>query len=310
MSGQGSRYADRIGTSSLDFTVDAIEGLLSRPTSADGKRQRAVLALLLEHEAEGTIPTNVRFLFYELEQVGIVSKNFARGKRHDGTNLSEALMVLREHEIIPWSWVSDETRTVDVWRHAPSVKEFLLDDAEVARLNPWGDDEPPLLIVEGRDLAGVLRDLAYRYTVHLAGTAGQAGGFLRTDVLPIYEESERRVLYLGDLDLSGDQIEANTRAVLEREGGEAESWERIAITEEQAAELAAAGASPIEKVDKRYKPPKRHLGWETEALGQRLVIDLVRSAFDDLLPEPIEDVRVREAAERADAIKRLKRWRT
>ena len=38
--------------------------------------QHACLALLREHEREDTIPTNGRFLFYELEQRGIVPKAY------------------------------------------------------------------------------------------------------------------------------------------------------------------------------------------------------------------------------------------
>jgi hypothetical protein len=51
---------------------------LSAPESKAGKLQRACLALLQEHERAGTIPTNGRFLFYELEQQGVVPKALPR----------------------------------------------------------------------------------------------------------------------------------------------------------------------------------------------------------------------------------------
>ena len=49
---------------------------LSAPESRAGRLQRACLALLRQHEREGTIPTNGRFLFYELEQQGVVAKAY------------------------------------------------------------------------------------------------------------------------------------------------------------------------------------------------------------------------------------------
>ncbi len=42
-----------------------MEGL-SKPDTKAGRYQRACLELLREHEAEGAIPTSIRFLFYEL----------------------------------------------------------------------------------------------------------------------------------------------------------------------------------------------------------------------------------------------------
>jgi len=63
-------------------------------------------------------------------------------------------------------------------------------------------------------LAGVLRNVASAYLVQIAPTNGQCGGFLRTDVAPLLSPGQR-VGYLGDQDLCGGQIEANTRKVLE-----------------------------------------------------------------------------------------------
>ena len=48
--------------------------------------------------------------------------------------------------------------------------------------------------------------------MRIAATNGQVGGFLHTDVAPVLNDSAR-VLYLGDFDLAGNDIEANTRRV-------------------------------------------------------------------------------------------------
>ena len=95
----------------------------------------------------------------------------------------------------------------------------MLDVLPAARLDPWAGDAP-LILTESRSLAGVLRALVREYAALIAATNGQIGGFLHTEIIPILRPGQR-ILYLGDLDLSGGQIEANTRHVLEREVGRA-----------------------------------------------------------------------------------------
>ena len=108
--------------------------------------------------------------------------------------------------------------------------------------------------------------------------------------------AHRRVLYLGDHDHQGGQIEANTRHVLADIVGAELDWQRVAITAEQ---IAERGLTPIRKRDRRYKPARWHDAWETEALGQQTVVSLLRDALDALLPAPLDAVRTREREERA-----------
>jgi hypothetical protein len=214
--------------------------------------------------------------------------------------VTDGLTWLREQGLIPWAWIEDETRTVTVWRYAETVGLYLLDTVATAQINPW-DAAPPLILTESRATAGVLKHaVAAEYLCPIAGTAGQAAGFLRTEVAPLLEGNDRHVLYLGDLDRSGADIEANTRSVLERATGRGIDWRRLGMTEAQAAER---GIEPILKVDGRDH--KRHEAIEVEALGQSAVVELVRDALDELLPEPLSDVRERERVQRVATAKLL-----
>jgi hypothetical protein len=143
-----------------------------------------------------------------------VSKRRTGARRADQGTI-DALMWLRDHELVPWHWIVDERRTVTDWPYAATVADYMRDRLDEATINPWGTT-PPLLLVESRSLGGVLRNLAGRYSVAIAPTNGQVGGFLRTDIAPLLP---RPVLYLGDHDLSGDQIEAKTRRVLGTRSG-------------------------------------------------------------------------------------------
>jgi hypothetical protein len=51
-------------------SADERERLLSGSHTKRGRIQRVVLDLLDQHEADGGLPTNGRFVFYELEQQG------------------------------------------------------------------------------------------------------------------------------------------------------------------------------------------------------------------------------------------------
>jgi hypothetical protein len=65
------------------------------------------------------------------------------------------------------------------------------------------------------------------------------------------------------------------------------------------------GLTPIIKTDRRYTSGGAHEAVETEALSQRLIVQIVRDRLDALLPEPQEAVRSREAAEQARLRARL-----
>ncbi len=216
---------------------EEIEKKLSKPDSKAGRLQRHCLNLLAEHRRDGAIPTSGRFLFYELVSRGVVPKDHYRDEtgnkksRTPAQDVADASWHLRRKaRIVPMDWIVDETRDLDSWQYAPSVGKYVEDTLPFARIDLWEDAAPPLIICESRSLAGVLRHIARDYLCPIAATNGQVGGFLHTTVGPLIEEGggTRRVLYFGDLDLSGGHIEENTRNELS-EYGELD-WQRLAIT--------------------------------------------------------------------------------
>ena len=151
-----------------------------------------------------------------------------------------------------------------------------------------------MILTESRSLAGVLRHIVVDYRARVASTNGQCGGFLRTNIAPQLKAGDR-VIYLGDLDLSGGQIEGNTQDVLEREISGALAWERLALTKTQVREY---DLPVIVKHDRRYKDGRPHEAVETEAISQRVLIDILQARLDALLPEPLTHVHEREAHQR------------
>jgi hypothetical protein len=264
------------------------------------RTERVVLDLLNEHDAEGALPTTIRFLFYELEQRGQACKpdpNDPRRNRRRSVgwppgsqDVTDAVTRLRNDDRIPWNWIADTERGLTQWAFAGTVAGYLKDRLPEATINPWGDEPPPVILTESKGMAEVLEATVNAYVCPIGGTKGQSAGFLRTMVAPLLVGPARRVLYLGDRDRSGHDIEANTRGTLEAEAGPLD-WTRIGMTEAQ-----TAGIEPIWKVDGR--DGRGDWAWEVESLGQAAVVALVRDALDERMPEPIASVHEREDAER------------
>jgi hypothetical protein len=127
-------------------------GLSATDTKA-GKLQRACLDLLREHERDGAIPTNAKFLFYEAEQRGVVPKHYLDERGHKKPrqplqDITDALTYLRERDIIPWWCIEDPSRVLDDWMFATSVYAYVADAMGRARIDVWKGEPPPLYLFE------------------------------------------------------------------------------------------------------------------------------------------------------------------
>jgi hypothetical protein len=212
------------------------EGLSALHT-AGGKLQHIALARLREKYDLDEIRTSIRFLFYELEQASQLSKRVinldgTEGKRKPAQNLTDAVTRLRETGLVPWDWIVDDSRSVSGWRSAATVRDFVLESLDRARLDPWQGGVRPVILTESRTIGGVLaRGIARDYLVDVAPTGGQARGFLINEVVPLFTDPNAKPLYLGDHDLAGNHIETHTRRTIEDHLGRALDWERVALTD-------------------------------------------------------------------------------
>jgi hypothetical protein len=211
----------------------------------------------------------------------------------------EAATDLREWGVIPWQWIIDESRDLDDFSGWPTVLDGVVVYVETIGLDPW-DGDVPLILTESRSLAGVLRATCAGYRVKIASTNGQTAGFLRTKVAQ-HLKPGMNVGYLGDFDFSGGHIEANTRRVLEEVAGGPLNWTRLAITQDQ---IEEHNLTIIDKYDARTK--STHPAVETEALSQTVLVEIVRSWLESLLPEPLDDVLERERAEQEQILRHLR----
>jgi hypothetical protein len=256
-----------------------------------GRLRAALLERIETHRIDGTIPTSNRFLYYELEgkddgQGVLVSKvlkvrtDGKKGRRSD-QGLIEALTELREDGLIGWDEIVDETRSVDCNVRYGSVREAVESYKQYVQIDPWQlSDTRPFVLCESRSLAGVLRATCNKYGVDITSVNGQCQGFLRTKLAAAMNESKLplHILYAGDADKGGADIEAHTQKVLRECVNLPFTWERIMITQEQVEQYDLPS---IIKTDKRTKVT--YEAWECESLSQKIIVDLIVNRLDDML---------------------------
>jgi hypothetical protein len=289
---------------------------MSAGHTAKGQLQRACLEVIGRYGAAGELPTSTRFIYYDLKQAGYPLKG--HDARHPDQDVIDAVKHLRDAGLVPWNWILDETRSVEVPITAPTITQWLIDGLDRARISPWPEGKQPVIICESRGVRAALRATARRYGAQITSTNGQAGGFLHTDVAPEMTWVTP-VAYFGDWNPSGSMIEANTRRVLERETTPGRpvsavlplTWERLAVTPELVEQYNAAHPDrplpPKPGTDKRYADGNPHQSYECEALGVTELNRLLESWLDGLLPEPLADVQERERAQREELRELLER---
>ena len=130
---------------------------LSRPGSAARRLQDAALALLMGPRHAGAnppmIPTSIRYLLYELRHLPeghalLPPKPRGVKGRTPQQDLSDAVLVLRRANLIPWNWIKDETRRLTTWSYADDVYAYIDDALDNFDLNVWGEEHPPLILSE------------------------------------------------------------------------------------------------------------------------------------------------------------------
>src|SRR5260221_14151302 len=106
------------------------KGIPKNKPSMIGRLREALLDLHAKHQADSTLPTNGRFLFYELEMLGLAFKKKApkapRGSMPDADDVSYARTSLRERQQIPWDDIVHAPRFLNHDTGCPSLAARLL----------------------------------------------------------------------------------------------------------------------------------------------------------------------------------------
>jgi hypothetical protein len=273
-----------------------------------GKSRASLDLIRSAYEILETIqPASVRAVCYQLFIRGVIPDMSLSSTRRVGAQLVYA----REHELIAWDWIVDETREAERVNQFADAAEFADTVERAYRRDRW-QDQPRLVEVwsEKGTVRGTLAPVLHKYGVTFRVMHGFGSATVVHDVAE--DASDLLALYVGDWDPSGMFMsEVDLPARLERYGGEAEI-ERVALTATDIGNLPSFLAE-TKRGDPRYKWFVRHHGpecWELDAMSPVDLRERVANAiFANIDLVPWERAELVEKAERESFIRVMGEWR-
>jgi hypothetical protein len=251
----------------------------------------AMKALLEKHH-----PMTVRQVFYQMTVAGKVAKLETEYK-----NVGRLLGVMREKGIIPFSWISDNTRWMRKPRSYDSVTDVLENAAASYRKALWADQKDYVEVWSEKDaLAGVLYEVTCEFDIPLMVSKGfSSKSFLHETARHIAQVGKPAYLYyFGDHDPSGVHIDKHIERTLRKYAPNAEiHFEREAVLPWQI-KFYKLPTRPTKKSDSRSKNFKGD-SVEVDAIPPDLLREMVRHCIEKHI-----DKRVLEETRRVEQLER------
>lgn len=234
-----------------------------RRATKDELRERYIRLIDLAYEHG---PCSVRHLYYR----AVVESVPGIDKTQSGyVKVQRGVLDLRRQGLIPYRLIVDSTR----WRREPDtwngLDEFLADGARTYRRQLWARSDYQIEVwAESESIAGTISETTYTWGLPLFVTRGQSSETFAWNAAQAWQGSDRAnvVLYIGDHDPAGLEIEVSLRDKLIDFSNIEPIWVRVGVTWEQVETLDLPGGRP----KKAYGYP---LAVEAEALPPRLLID-------------------------------------
>ena len=275
------------------------------------KSQARDLDRQLHAIAEQEKPTSVRGMYYMAMGAGLIDKD-AQGKRNNYMRIQRRLLQMRRDGRIPYSWITDGSRTIYGYERFANKEDFSTYAASFYRKNYWLESPVRVEVwVEKDAMAGKLKPVVRdEYGLDLYVSRGfasetylqEAGAHIRSDGRPTY------VYLLTDFDASGIGIAETVEERLAEMACPVDVFvERIAATPDQIEEYALI-TQPVTRSDTRARNFIQRFGTETvelDAIPASEVRRVVREAIERHMdPRRLAFLRMVEEEER-DGIRAL-----
>jgi hypothetical protein len=260
-------------------------------------------------------PMTLRQLYYRF-----VALDILENKESQYSYLGEAVKEARIAGTIPWEWVEDRTRSADAGDHPEQEPDahyrswldaFKNCASQYHRPRWEGQDTYVEVWVEKEALAGVFESVCRDLKVVSFPNRGY------TSVTLLKEAADRLraadaggepvILYFGDFDPSGQDIERNIRDKLNGTFGVPVRVERVALTREQIDERRLP-PQPAKSSDSRYEDfVEEHgdIAVELDALPPEDLRQMVRDAVGEYFDE---ETRREVLHEQARHRRRIRGW--
>jgi hypothetical protein len=249
----------------------------------------------MEKIVDETHPITGRGVGYKLFAAGLIKSMGEMGKVY------RALKIAREEETIPWEWIVDETRELELvstWKNPSKCA-----DGFFYRRDLW-QTQPNLVEVwsEKGTVRGVLSPVLNRLGVGFRVMHGFTSATVAWNACnPSDDDRPLVALYIGDWDPSGlCMSEHDLPKRIEEYDGDHIELKRIALTAEQTGRLPSFSVED-KRGDPRYKWFKQNYGdrcWELDAMDPRDLRRVVENEINALINrkrwERQEDIERRE----------------
>lgn len=248
-----------------------------RPTRAQTERLRAALYEIVDESK----PTGLRFVYYRAVARGLVEKS-------DGgyNKVQYALMQMREQGVVPWGWIVDSSRWVQRPRTYDSAADAAAELAQGYVRNIWSNADATVEVwVESKSAAGVIAPVTFRWCVDLFPITGQTSASFAYEAAWAHLSSARplHILYLGDHDPAGHEIETNLVQKLHRFGRTDLEFTRLACTPEQVSQYDLIGTAPKKNSYRDAitgeRVPWSGLAYEVEGVDAPILRTIVEDAI-------------------------------
>jgi hypothetical protein len=258
------------------------------PAGSNGKRGKAASTLnALAHMyeiAKETWPITGRGIGYRLLTRGVIAT------MADMAAVYGQLVAAREEGLIPWDWIVDETRDLEIktsYKNRKTAYETLLYNYR----HPLWLSQPYDCEIwsEKGTVRGLIQEVLDEYRLGLRVFHGYTSA---TSIYEVATEIHRPLvaLYVGDHDPSGcDMRERDIPERLERYGAENDlaevDFRVIALTMDQIREhnLPSIAAKPKDPRHKEYVKAHGTRCWELDALDPRTLRQLLKEMVEPLI---------------------------
>lgn len=202
-----------------------------RATKAGMETRRETVVQLVEASAS----TSVRHVYYQAIGVHLVEKDTKKSRRNYN-KIQRTILDLRRSGRIPYEAIVDSTRYMLKRESYFDVEDALNVWSQNYRRDHWMRGDVLLEVwCESQSIAGVLSDVTDKWGLPLFPCKGYSSETFAYEAAANWRIDERDpvILYVGDLDLHGKQIEQDLRRKLEAFYGRSVVWVRVGLTEVQ-----------------------------------------------------------------------------
>ena len=270
-------------------------------------RSKRTLALIeaMKKIAQETHPITGRGIGYKLFAAGLIDS------MNEMNVVYRALKIAREEDTIPWDWIVDETRELELvstWANPSQCA-----DGFFYRRDLW-QTQPKT--VEVWSEKGTVRGVLWPVLARLGVGFRVLHGF--SSATTVWDVSNRGIddrplvaLYIGDWDPSGlCMSEHDLPQRIKEYGGDHIELKRIALTADQTGSLRSFPAESKSK-DTRFKWFITNYGnqcWELDAMDPRDLRRLVETEIDALIDHELWQQQEAHQEREKKSIEFLLRW--